>query len=110
VPHLIDCSRHREFGTKRKLGQRAEQAADLGGGGRVAVDSSVALLECDGRIEGERMLRAKQMTEQPTEDVEGLGVDRPAELGFALDVDGAARAGPERRGGPSVAVMRVGKP
>ncbi len=84
---------------------RAESSAHkLGQRGAVALDPAVGLLEDQARRERQRLVPRIARREESRKDQHALGMDRAAQLHFALDVDHFALAE------AGVAVIRVGWP
>ena len=95
LAELVHAAGHGDALIDSDVGQRAQDREELARAGAVAVDLAVALLEGDLRPQAERPLLTEHAREIAAEDRDALGVDAPAELRLALDVDDALAA--ERR-------------
>ena len=80
------------------VGQRAQDREELARARAVAVDLAVALLERELRAQAERPLLPEHAREVAAQDGDALGVDAPAELRLALDVDDPLAADADDRG------------
>ena len=92
---LVDRTGHGEVLAEGKLGQAGEDGIDLGGGGAVAVDAGVGLLESKARGQREGLVLGVFPPEISAQDEHPLVVRRAAQVGLAFDVDDA---GPADRG------------
>ena len=94
---LIDRAGHRERLLDRRLGQSRQQRKQLGGGGAVAVDPAIGLLEHQAGVQRQRPVPAEAAAEKSGEDQHALRMQRAAELDLALDIDDLAAAEPHLR-------------
>src|SRR3546814_1904294 len=77
----------REILADRHLGEGGEQGVELGAGRAVAVDAAVGLLEHQAGRERQRSVDGEVAREVGGEDQNALGVEGPAQIDLALDVD-----------------------
>src|SRR3546814_10157305 len=87
VTVLVDRAGHREILADRHLGEGGEQGGELGAGRAVAVDAAVGLLEHQAGRERQRSVDGEVAREVGGEDQNALGVEGPAQIDLALDVD-----------------------
>ena len=80
---------HGQIQPHRHVGQRGKQGDELRAGGRVALDARITLLEIERAGKHQRLLAGEHVRQKAFEDHHGLGMDGPAELGFAFQVDDA---------------------
>src|SRR5208282_1717581 len=95
---LVDRAGNREGLADRCLGERRQKGEKFGGGGAVAIDPAIGLLEDEAGVERKRPGAAETPTEKAAQDQHTLGMQRAAELDFALDVDDLAASEPDSGG------------
>src|SRR5690606_22033820 len=87
VALLVHRARDRDVLADRQVAQARKDRVHLRGGGAVAVDPRIGLLEADARREAQRPLLREARAKVTAEDLDALVVAPPAESGFALDVE-----------------------
>src|SRR5271167_3270212 len=95
---LVDRAGDREGLADRCRGERRQQGEKFGGGGAVAIDPAIGLLEDKAGVERKRPGAAEPPAEKAAQDQHALGMQRAAELDFALDVDDLAATQPDAGG------------
>src|SRR5215472_2188224 len=95
---LVYRARYSKGLTDRHFRKRRQQGEKLGGRRAVAVDPGIGLLKDKTGVERKRPGAAEPAAEKAAEDKHALGVQRTAELDFALDVDDLAASEPDACG------------
>src|SRR5215831_6760966 len=95
---LVDRARDRERLLDRRLSERRQQREEFGGRGAIAVDPAIGLLEDEAGVKRKRPCLAEAPAEKAGKDQHPFGMQRPAELDLALDIDDFAAAEPDPGG------------
>ena len=90
---LVHRSGHRQILPQRHVRQRREEGVEFGGRRAVALDAAIGLLEHQAREQRHRGIERVSAGQKAGQDQDALGVQRPAEFDFALDVDDFSAAG-----------------
>ncbi len=83
---LVDRAGDREGLLDRDFRDRGQQRVELGRGRAVAVDAAIGLLEHQAGQQRHRRVERIAAGQQPPQDHDALGVERPTELHLSLDV------------------------